>query len=160
MSCQLRADRANQENDKIGQKSCEMLVHQIWSLLPGFCNNPKDLKESFGDIVKEMGKNLQNRKDLRMYILASLRQLILKNLENEVNKEVLSQWAKKFLDTMCTLYIKRPGIVPYSIALSTFSTVFIENSILKIFLKNCFQKEQKNPDKDFPSWKRLDYSCN
>ena len=109
MACQNRAEQADKEGDKIGNKSYEMLVSQIWALLPGFCNNPKDLKESFDDIVKHMGKNLQDRKDLRMYILASLRQLILKNAGNDENKAVLSKWAKKFLDTMCNLYIKRPS---------------------------------------------------
>ena len=79
------------------------------SLFSGFCNNPKDLKESFNDIVKHLGKNLQDRKDLRMYILASLRQLILKNVDNEENKAVLGKWAIKFLDTMCNLYLKKPS---------------------------------------------------
>ena len=35
MACQARAAKAENENDKIGQKSYEMLVSQIWSLLPG-----------------------------------------------------------------------------------------------------------------------------
>lgn len=35
MACQARASKAENENDKIGQKSYEMLVSQIWSLLPG-----------------------------------------------------------------------------------------------------------------------------
>jgi len=42
-----------------------------------------------------------------MYILASLRQLILKNVDNEENKAVLGKWAIKFLDTMCNLYLKK-----------------------------------------------------
>ena len=44
-----------------------------------------------------------------MYILASLRQLILKNVDNEENKAVLGKWAIKFLDTMCNLYLKKPS---------------------------------------------------
>ena len=52
ISYRNRSIKAGQEGDKIGQKTYEVLVSQVWSLLPGFCNNPKDLKESFKGIAQ------------------------------------------------------------------------------------------------------------
>lgn len=98
------------EDEKIAKKAYEMIVRQIWSLLPGFCNNPPDLSSCFGDIGKDLFDNLRdpNRKDLRMYIMASLRQLLLKSTENESNRETLSKRAILFLKTLLDLYIKKP----------------------------------------------------
>ena len=99
-------DRANKLEDKIGQKSYQLIVTQIWALLPGFCNNPKDLnQEVFESVVKDLGKNLKNP-DLRMSIMAGLRQLVLKNLET--NRKVLSKWAPKFLMELRNLYTIKP----------------------------------------------------
>jgi hypothetical protein len=103
-----RSMKAGNEKDKIGQKTYEVLVSQIWSLLPGFCNNPKDLKESFKSLAQQMGLYLERSKDLRIYIMASIRQLILKNLNNEDHKMVLAKFAKNFLPILFNLYTAKP----------------------------------------------------
>ena len=109
--------RAKSEEDKIGKKSYEMIVDQIWALLPGFCNNPTDFTVAFDQIVTDMGRNLCNRKDLRMYIMASLRQIILKSCSstpgaesttNEKNIAVMSKYAEKFLKNLLDLYLAKP----------------------------------------------------
>ena len=41
------------------------------ALLPGFCNNPVDLKESFKGMARTLGEHLQQRKELRLDILVS-----------------------------------------------------------------------------------------
>ena len=103
-SCQERAKTLGSE-DKIGQKSYQLIVAQIWALLPGFCNSPKDFTASFESVVKDLGKNLKHP-ELRMSIMAGLRQLALKNLEG--NKLVLSKWAPKFLMELRNLYTIKP----------------------------------------------------
>ena len=35
------------QQDRVGQKSYEVLTYQIWSLLPGYCTHPTDLLLSF-----------------------------------------------------------------------------------------------------------------
>ena len=101
--------RVKTEEDKIIKKNYEMIVDQIWALLPGFCNNPKDFSVAFDQIVVDMGRTLLDRKDLRMYILASLRQLILKACsESESKSAILSKYAVKFLKNLYTLYIVNP----------------------------------------------------
>ncbi len=108
VACHARSARAAQEGDKVGQKTYEVLVSQIWALLPGFCNNPVDLKESFKGLAQVMGEHLQQRKELRMFILASLRQLILKNLSNEENMPVLARRATNYLPILFNLYTTAP----------------------------------------------------
>ena len=106
--CKLRIDQLPAE-DKIGRKSYEMIISQLWALLPGFCNNPKDLPVAFGDIVNDLGRALEKSKDLRMFIMASLRQLLLKSVTDDENKKVLSKWSFKFLKTLYDLYIAKPS---------------------------------------------------
>ena len=45
----------------------------IRALLPGFCNNPVDLKENFKGLAKTVGEHLQQRKELRLDILVKFR---------------------------------------------------------------------------------------
>lgn len=111
IKCKQRAADLNKNGDKIGHKMYEVIVTQIWSLLPGFCNNPSDLKESFkgqDGLAKTLGTHLQDRKELRIYILASIRQLILKNLNNEENKKELSRFAKNYLAILFNIYTTQP----------------------------------------------------
>ena len=105
--CQKRIGKLPEE-DKIGKKSYEMIIIQIWALLPGFCNNPRDLPTAFGQSVKYMKPALEGRKDLRMYIMASLRQLLLKSVENDENRKVLSKASSGILNTLFNLYIAKP----------------------------------------------------
>ena len=55
------------------------LKFKIWAMLPGFCNFPTDLNDSFKYLAKTLGETLEKCADLRNYILNSLRTLILRN---------------------------------------------------------------------------------
>ena len=106
--CRLRSHKCINYDDKIGKKIYETLEFQIWSLLPGFCNGATDLGESFRRIAKTLGDQLKIRKDLRMDILSSIRQLISKNLEHEKNRRVLANFAKNYLPILYNLYTTKP----------------------------------------------------
>lgn len=70
---------ANQEL-ALQAKVYETLVHQIWSLTPGFCDLPLDLKSAFNDTVAERFSSLlYSQPDLRPTISQSLQFLIEKN---------------------------------------------------------------------------------
>jgi len=107
--CLKRSNDSQAKNDKIGHKTYEVLVYQIWSLLPGFCNNPTDLKESFQSLARILGTELSNRKEIRLDILTSIRHLISKNLENSENKQELARFAKNFLPILFNLYTSTPS---------------------------------------------------
>merc|ERR1719309_1626752 len=94
--------------DNIGYKTYEVLVYQIWSLLPGFCKDPVDLKESFKNIAKIIGTELSQKKEIRLDILTSIRHLVSRNLENKENREELSRFSKNFLPIVFNLYTAVP----------------------------------------------------
>ena len=106
--CLSRSVASGDAGDNVGQKTYEVLVYQIWSLLPGFCNCPTDLSGSFKNIARILGVQLGQRKEIRLDILSSLRQLISRNLENDVNKAELARYSKNFLPILFNLYTSVP----------------------------------------------------
>ena len=91
-------------------KPYDVLVSQIWALLPGFCNNPTDLTESFKGMAKTLGETMQNMKELRVYILSSLRQLISKSRGKPEKEAKLARYAKNFLPIFFNIYTTQPGM--------------------------------------------------
>ena len=108
-SCRLRSHRCLNKDDRKGEKIYSVLEHQIWLLLPGFCNCPTDLTKCFRSLAKTLGEQLNKRKDLRIDIMASLRQLILKNMDNEENRSELAGFAKNYLPILYNIYTKLPS---------------------------------------------------
>ena len=107
-NCKARSNQAKRENDTAVAKPYDILVCQIWALLPGFCNNPTDLKESFKGLAKTLGETLQNMKELRIDILSSLRQLISKSRGKPEKEAELARFAKNFLPILFNLYTTKP----------------------------------------------------
>ena len=106
--CLSRSNASAAQGDTVGHKTYEVLVYQIWSLLPGFCNCPTDLTVSFKSIAKILGVQLGQRKEIRLDILASLRQLISRNLCHEENKSEIARYSKNFLPILFNLYTSVP----------------------------------------------------
>jgi len=107
-ACKARSNQAKREDNLAVAKPYDVLVSQIWSLLPGFCNNPTDLKESFKSMARTLGETLQNMKELRIDILSSLRQLISKSRGKPEKEAELSRFAKNFLPILFNLYTTQP----------------------------------------------------
>ncbi|XP_076363846.1 RRP12-like protein isoform X2 [Tachypleus tridentatus] len=107
----------------VESKTYSVLQTQIWSLLPGFCTLPTDLTESFKGIAKILGLALNERPDLRLDVLTSLRLLILKNLEIEVNRNELARYAKNFLPIMLNLFTSELKDNEESIRLAVYETI-------------------------------------
>ncbi|OWA52836.1 RRP12-like protein [Hypsibius exemplaris] len=85
-------------------KSCDILQRQIWSILPGFCTRPTDLVESLRGIAKILGQALDERPDLQLDVMAALRALVLKNMENDVNRTEVAKYAKNYLPRLLQIY--------------------------------------------------------
>lgn len=61
-------------------KIFETVVHQIWSILPGYCDLPLDLQEAFDQSFAEMLANLLYQQvDLRLSICKALQALVESN---------------------------------------------------------------------------------
>ena len=58
----------------------------MWSLLPGFCREPKDVSVSFPVLARILGTALSEREELRVTIATSLRQLVESSREKGEEK--------------------------------------------------------------------------
>ncbi|KAG0173889.1 hypothetical protein DFQ28_004848 [Apophysomyces sp. BC1034] len=75
-----RAQEAASRELGMQAKLYETLVNQIWSLVPGFCDLPYDLRSSFTEEVAERFSSLlYTQPDLRPTIGQALQQLVEKN---------------------------------------------------------------------------------
>ncbi len=70
-ACYKTSLSAKESNELATAKTYEALVAQIWSLLPGFCNGPTDVAESFKGIARTLGDHLHNRSELRINIMVN-----------------------------------------------------------------------------------------
>ena len=108
-ACKNFALQAEKESNVALNKSYEILFTQIWALLPGFCNNPTDLKDAFtGPFAKILGDYL-SLKELRFDILSALRQIILKTTHDPDNKIAIQKKAKNYLPILFNLYTTKPS---------------------------------------------------
>lgn len=113
-------------NHNIEAKVYSVIQSQIWSMLPGFCTNPIDFPQSFKGIAKILGTALTARPDLCLDILASLRILIKKNMDNEINRKEMTRYAKNYLPILFNLYTTEPkGSHEESVRLAVFDTIKI-----------------------------------
>ncbi|GAV70952.1 NUC173 domain-containing protein [Cephalotus follicularis] len=63
----------------ISSRSIDALVYSLWSLLPSFCNYPRDTAESLKDLEKTLCTVLREEHDIRGMICSSLQILIQQN---------------------------------------------------------------------------------
>lgn len=106
-------------------KIFETVVHQIWSILPGYCDLPLDLREAFDQSFAELVANLLYQQvDLRLNICKALQALVESNqaiasieeeddliLQSRVSKaearknlEYLGAFAGNFLAVLFNVY--------------------------------------------------------
>ncbi|XP_011497148.1 PREDICTED: RRP12-like protein [Ceratosolen solmsi marchali] len=130
-SCEKKYKALKEINNDIGAHSHELLISQIWALLPSFCNNAPDIKKNFKKIAKTLGIIIGDKKDLRLPVMASLRKLITRSIEynNQDDVEELAGFAKNFLPILFNLYTIQPkGSDEEGHKLSCYETI-------KIYLK-------------------------
>ncbi|KAJ9149284.1 Ribosomal RNA-processing protein 12 [Pleurostoma richardsiae] len=106
-------------------KIYETVVHQIWSILPGYCDLPLDLRDSFDQAFAELLANLLYQQvDLRLDVCRALKSLVESNqaiasieepddllLQSRVSKEeakknleYLGTFAGNFLAVLFNVY--------------------------------------------------------
>ncbi|KAI8375951.1 NUC173 domain-containing protein [Radiomyces spectabilis] len=75
-----KAEEATQKELALQAKVYETLVNQIWSLAPGFCDLPYDLRAAFNhEVAERFSSLLYSQPDLRPTITQALRLLVEKN---------------------------------------------------------------------------------
>ncbi|XP_049862058.1 RRP12-like protein [Schistocerca gregaria] len=137
--CREKSVECEKQSDMVGAHSYDLLQSQIWALLPGFCNRPSDIKENFKSIARILGTAINERKDLRLSVMASLRKLISgsKEMNNEEDLAELSRFAKNFLPILFNLYtIKAKGSDEEGHRLSAYETIKVYLEITDSPLRN------------------------
>jgi len=128
-------------------KVFETLLAQIWALLPGFCSNPVDLKESFPKIAKILGTALKDTQNLRQVVLLGLRTLITKTNDAEEVK-CIGSFSKNYMPILFNLYTEEVD-QSESISLSILETIKVfmavtDAQLIAVFVKSLLGKIEAN----------------
>lgn len=95
--CRSRVPQCKEEQDRVGFRVFDLLQRQMWALLPGFCKCPTDVDVSFKQIAKLLGQVLTDRPDIRMDVMAALRQLIIHSKTDDKIRVEISRYAKNYI---------------------------------------------------------------
>lgn len=145
MAAQIRqkAMKCREINQDLEAKVLETLLSQIWSLLPGFCTNPVDLKEAFPNIAKILGTAMNDRKDLRAFVLQALRTLISKTIDEDELK-CIGNFSKNYLPILFNLYTSEDkDCAALSLPILETIKVFLvitDTTLISTFLKRLLEK--------------------
>nr|CAG4651565.1 EOG090X00E0 [Triops cancriformis] len=108
-ACRARSLRFAKESNPVGAKTYDLLQRQIWGLLPGFCKSPTDVLKSFKVIARTLGVCLTERPDIRMDLMAGLRQLLLHTDQEAGAATEVARFAKNFLPLLFNIYTAVPS---------------------------------------------------
>lgn len=107
--CRSRVQQCKEQQDRIGFRVFDLLQRQMWALLPGFCKQPTDIDVSFKRIAKLLGQAITERPDIRMDVMAALRQLVI-HAKTDIKVRVeVSRYAKNYLPLLFNLYTTKPA---------------------------------------------------
>lgn len=127
------------KEEPINGKTYEFLVPQIWSILPSICSDVSDVKDNFKNIAQKLGITINERKELRLPVLAALRKLIGKATQSENAADIaeLSRFAKNYLPIFFNLYTTRScGTDEEGQRLAAFDTIKVYLTITSKELAN------------------------
>ena len=108
-ACQSRIGQCRAEQDRVGFRVFDLLQRQMWGLLPAFCKYPVDIETSLKLVAKSMGQAISQRADIRMDVMAALRQLLMHSKQDEKTRTEVSRFAKNYLPLLFNLYTSKPA---------------------------------------------------
>nr|CAG4650713.1 EOG090X00E0 [Simocephalus serrulatus]SVE94060.1 EOG090X00E0 [Simocephalus serrulatus] len=103
-TCRSRVPQCQEDQDRVGFRVFDLLQRQMWALLPGFCKCPTDVDVAFKKIAKLLGQILTDRPDIRMDVMAALRQLIIHSKTDDKIRAEVSRYAKNYLPLLFNLF--------------------------------------------------------
>ncbi|XP_059163286.1 RRP12-like protein [Physella acuta] len=139
-----KAEEFSREQRVAESKAYEALNLQVWSMLKGFCDHPVDLKQSFQKVAKILGTALNDKEDLKMDVMASLRSLISCSLDNEADKAEVGKFAKNFLPILFNLFTGE-GVISDGTRLAVLETIkkyllVSDKELIYTFMDKCLEK--------------------
>lgn len=103
-TCRARVPQCKEDQDRVGFRIFDLLQRQMWALLPGFCKCPTDVEVSFKQIAKLLGQALADRPDIRMDVMAALRQLIIHSKTDDKIRVEVARYAKNYIPLLFNLF--------------------------------------------------------
>ena len=102
--CRSRVQVCKDEQDRVGFRVFDLLQRQMWGLLPGFCKRPTDGATAFKPLAKLLGQAISDRPDIRLDVMAAIRQLIIHSETDEAVRNEMKRYAKNYLPLLFNLY--------------------------------------------------------
>ncbi|CAH2093470.1 unnamed protein product [Euphydryas editha] len=103
--CRKKSREFAEKKETALSHTYELLCNQFWSLLPSFCNNPKDIKDNFKILARVLGNVLKDSPEFRLSIMQALRKLIACSEDNEDDRNELARFAKNYLPILLNIYM-------------------------------------------------------
>ncbi|XP_033220095.1 RRP12-like protein [Belonocnema kinseyi] len=158
IQCEEKSKALKESKDGVGAHSYELMRCQMWALLPSFCSNPPDIKESFEpNFAKILGDLIRSDKNLRLSVMGALRRLINHSVENNNKEDIetLGKFSKNYLPILFNLYSTKPhGSDEEGQRQAAFETIKLYLSItsedfLTTFFKKAMTKIQEETTDEF-----------
>lgn len=102
--CRKKSRELSTQKDAATSHTYELLCNQLWALFPSFCNQPKDVKDSFKAIARVLGNVLKDNPEFRLSVMQGLRKLI-SCCNDEADKAELGRFAKNYLPILLNVYM-------------------------------------------------------
>lgn len=103
--CRKKSRELAEENDTPGSHTYDLLCNQFWSLLPSFCNYPRDIKDNFKALARVLGNVLKDNPEFRLSVMQALRKLIACSEGNEDDRNELARYAKNYIPILLNIYM-------------------------------------------------------
>ncbi|XP_063628336.1 RRP12-like protein [Cydia splendana] len=159
--CRKRARECVQEKNIALSHTFDLLCNQFWSLLPSFCNSPKDVKDCFKSMARVLGNVLKDNPEFRLPVMQGLRKLIV-NADNDDDKAELGRFAKNYLPILLNIYMSpAKGSMAEGQRLAALETIQVyltisDQSLREELFKNALQQLETSTDNHFQRESILD----
>lgn len=140
--CRKKSRELSDKNDTTGSHTYDLLCNQFWSLLPSFCNYPKDIKDNFKYLAKVLGNVLKENQEFRLSVMQALRKLITCTENDEEDRKEMARFAKNYVPILLNIYMSPvKGSMAQGQRLAALETIQVVTFSFKskfIFFIGCF----------------------
>ncbi|VVC87196.1 unnamed protein product [Leptidea sinapis] len=159
--CRKKSRELAAKNDNAGAHTYDLLCHQLWALLPSFCNKPVDIVDSFKLVARVLGSVLKDNPEFRLSIMQALRKLIA-GVSCEDERNELSRFAKNYIPILLNIYMTPvKGSTAEGQRLAALETIQVyltisEPSLCEELFQNAIQQLQTSENDHFKRESILD----
>ncbi|XP_052739088.1 RRP12-like protein [Bicyclus anynana] len=161
--CRKKSREFADMKDTPGSHTYDLLCNQLWSLFPSFCNQPKDVKDSFKILARVLGNVLKDNPEFRLSIMQGLRKLIACSEDNLEDRTELARFAKNYVPILLNIYMSPVKLLSGAegqrlAALETIQVylTICDQTLREEFFTNALQQLEASKDNHFQRESILD----